>query len=564
MLAELSVENLALIDRLNLCLAPGFDVLTGETGAGKSLIVGAIGALLGDKVDLAVMGRGDLPLRIEGIFQLDGERNAKLESLLSNHGLDGDEGGLLILSREVKPGGRSVARINQRAVPLSLLKAVGHLLVDIHSQAEHFSLLDPEQHLDLLDAYAGLGALCSEMAAKYAELSFVERELSKLEREERLMRRDRELLNFQVEEIEAANLKPGEEEELQKQRAILLNREKLSESCESAYQILYGAEAGSVFDLMQRVKDELKGIAALEGDFKDSVETVENAIYNIEDLSRALHSYAQTLEYEPKYLEEVEQRLNSISHLKRKYGNSIGEILAFARDAKAKLSGMGAEDEEREQLRKKFSQLQLDTGYVANKLSVARCEAGIRLVEAIKRELAELNMSEVDFAVSAKQRESDDGLPLPDGKSYVFNPTGIDVVEFLVSTNKGEALKPLAKIASGGETSRFMLALSCALQARSPVSTLIFDEIDIGIGGRSGDIVGKKLAMLARSHQVLCITHLPQIACLADAHYKVSKEVEDGCTHIGVQRLDKAEDRAMEITDMLGKVELSPEAVAVV
>lgn len=559
MLVELSIENFALINNLTIRLGPGLNVLTGETGAGKSMIIDAISTLLGGKIEAETLRSGAKEGRIEGIFELDSERVEQIRPSLANHGVEVGEEGVAIICREIKRWGRGLARMNGRTVPLSFAKAVGSLLIDIHGQTEHLSLLEPREHLSLLDAYAGLTDLREEMAANYAELGVLERELSRLEKEKEFTEKGKELLDFQVREIESANLKPGEEEELQREREIVTNTERLKSCCDYAYRGLYES-SGAVFDLLAQVKNELKKIVALDPDLGCQLQRIDGIACEVEDLARSLQSYVQRLEYDPERLCEIEERLELLGRLKKKYGNDISQVLAFAEDARVRLADAQSGEDERGRLEARLKQLKSDTAYTAGLLSVARRGACAKLVQSVEKELTPLNMAEVNFAISVNQQESTDGLLLPDGKSYAYDHTGIDLAEFLVSPNPGEPLKPLARIASGGEISRFMLALNCVLQMVNKKATLVFDEIDTGIGGRSADIIGKKLSQLGQGHQVLCITHLPQIACYADVHLRVSKEVRGGHTFIVVHRLEKTEEKVKEIADMLVGLELSEKA----
>jgi DNA repair protein RecN (Recombination protein N) len=560
LLHELTIANFAIIERLSLTLLPGFNVFSGETGAGKSILIDAVSALLGSRVGADYVRAGTDHARVEGVFLIptDNEEKAancgRLRLLLDEYGLnEGEE--TLILSREIGASGRSVSRVNGKAVPVAVLQQVAALLVDIHGQGEHLSLLRVAEHVNLLDDYAGVRELRSQLAGEVAQLRQIRRELSDLVRDERELARRTDLLRFQIGEITSAALVPGEEETLEADKRVLSNAEALTSSANGAYEFLYEGrdEQRSVTDLLGEVCFKLGEMARLDASLEQELITAESGLAQIEDLAHSLRAYRDRIEYDPARLAEIDERIELIRTLKRKYGNSIDEILRFSEQAAAELESLAHGEERLAELQAEESRLLERIGSLAEKLSEIRSRAGGDLARDVEGELTDLNMPKARFAVSMGHNQASDGVLFSDGKRYAFDATGVDKVEFLVSPNPGEPLKPLAKIASGGETARLMLALKGILASADPVATLIFDEIDQGIGGRSGQVVGKKLWRLARGHQVICVTHLPQIACFADAHFTVAKRVVDERTLTSVSPLigDQCVD---EIVAMLGSV----------
>ncbi len=560
MLLELTITNFAIIDRLTLSFSEGFNVLTGETGAGKSIVIDAVSALLGSKLGADYVRAGADQARVEGVFLVSERDNGKLgqferiQHLLGEYGLEDGEG-TVILSREIGVSGRSVSRVNGRAVPAAVLQQIGSLLVDIHGQSEHLSLLKVSQHTELLDEYAGVHQLRAQIADKVSCLRQVRRDLQILLQDERELARRMDLLRFQADEIRAAALEPGEEEKLDLERRILSNAEMLVAAADQAYKLLYEGleEQRSVSDLLGEASLKIGEMARLDPGLQGELAAVESASFQVEEVARSLRTYRDRVDFDPARLGMIEERLELIRDLKRKYGSSIEEITRFGEQAAAELESLSHSEERLIELRDQESTLLLDIAALAEELTKARAEASAELARAMESELADLNMPKARFSVSMERSESPDGVLLSDGRRYAFDATGVDRVEFMVSPNPGEPLKPLAKIASGGETARLMLALKAILSKADPVSTLIFDEIDQGIGGRSGQVVGKKLWGLARAHQVICVTHLAQIACFADAHFSVAKQVTGDRTTTGVLALSD-ERRVDEIIAMLGGV----------
>ncbi|NOX60520.1 MAG: DNA repair protein RecN [Chloroflexi bacterium] len=551
MLLELRVRDFAIIDDLHVRFHPGFNVLTGETGAGKSIIIDAIDLLLGSRASREMVRAGAEIAGVEGLFELRGEIGQSIRERLEAEGLEGEDD-LLILAREVRATGRSVARVNGRAVAGGLLREIGGQLIDIHGQGQHLTLLNPRKHILLLDRYANLDEQRAEFAVLVARLRGVRAELARWRRDARELARRIDLLQYQVEEIDGAELEQGEDERLEAERRRLANAEMLAREGALIHQLLTeGAEgAAPALDLVSEAAGRLDKLARVDSDLTPLYEQAESLAEQLNDLSREIAAYVEGVAYDPLRLNEVEERLALIADLKRKYGDTIDEVLAFGEAARRELESLSQGEERADALEAEEERLLREIGEVAERLSQARQSAAEQLSRAVEQELADLRMGGTRFQVEMTQTPDESGCYVGDER-LAFDATGIDRVQFLISTNPGEPLRPLVKVASGGETARLMLALKNVLSRADDTPTLIFDEIDQGIGGRVGAIVGRKLRDLARSHQVLCVTHLPQIAAYADYHLAVSKIHEEGRI---VTRLTvlKGEKRVQELAAMLG------------
>ncbi len=557
MLAEIHIRNFAIIEELSLRFDEGLNVLTGETGAGKSIIIDAVSLLLGGRASTDWIRAGAERAEIEGHFVL-GARAQAIQPILEAEGLEGEDD-LLILAREVRRNGRNICRVNGRAVSLSLLSEIGQWLVDIHGQGEHLSLLRVREHVNLLDRYAGLEAERAEMARLVQALRQVRAELTDLRQDERELARRIDLLSYQVEEITEARLEPGEEEELEAERLRLANAEQLMQLAIEVTQVLEegSEEQLSAVDLLGQAVQALTRLARIDPTMAEIRQQVEELSYQLSDLARDVRHYQDGIEFNPARLAQVEERLELIYNLKRKYGDSIEEILAFAERAQAELENITHAEERIAELEAEEERLLHEIGELGRRLSEARRAAGERLARAVEQELADLRMEHARFGVDIRWQDDPEGAYVGD-RRVAFDATGLDRVEFLISANPGEPLRPLARVASGGETARLMLALKAVLSRADETPTLIFDEIDVGIGGRVGAIVGRKLWGLTapdarghRAHQVLCVTHLPQLAAYGDAHFHVLKTVEGERTLTHVRRLT-GEARVQELAAMLG------------
>jgi DNA repair protein RecN (Recombination protein N) len=535
-LSELTVRDFAIIDELHLRFAPGFNVLTGETGAGKSIIVDAVSLVLGGRGDSEFIRSGASQATIEATFALDDEAVSVIGALLEEDGLEGDDPAYLILARELRREGRNVCRVNGRSVSLKVLSAIGQHLVDIHGQTEHLSLMRVGEHVDLLDRYAELWPLRNQVADLVRQLQAVRRELVALRRDERELARRVDLLQYQVSEIEGANLELGEEQELLEERTRLTNAEQLRELADQAQVALFegGEERESALDQLQVALRALSGLGRLDPSTEGLREAGEALGYQLEDLASSLREYRDGIESNPRRL-------------------------AFADRARLELETIEHSEERIAELEADEERLLGMVGEVGAELSDRRREAGERLSEGIEAELDELSMARARFGVGLDWRDDPAGAHA-DGRRVAFDTTGLDRVEFLIAPNVGEPLKPLVRIASGGETSRLMLALKTVLAQADRTPTLIFDEIDAGIGGRIGAVVGRKLWDLTagdgeqtRCHQVLCVTHLPQLASYGDLHLHVRKGIVGERTITRVNTLDGNE-REEELAGMLGAV----------
>jgi len=554
MLTELRIRNFAIIDQLELQLGPGLIILTGETGAGKSIILDAVVMLIGGRADVTVIRAEAEAAFVEGGFSLQGPAKEAVLEILKREELLEDEH-FVTLTREVRREGRSIARVNGRMVNVALLKELGARLVDIHGQAEHLSLLDSHAHLGLLDRFADLGGGLDGYRQTYRQLQAVRHELETLRQAQEDADRRIELLTWQAEEIEAARLKPGEEEILRQERDRLANAEALAEYARRALTALDEGvpEAPSAADLVGQAARALAGLAKIDSARAELANQAALLEETLADLAREVRRYLEEIEFNPKRLEEVEERLTLIHSLTRKYGGSIEKALAFGVEARKQLESISHASERIGELEAQENALLAKLAEQGGMLSRKRREAAQRLSKGIESELDDLRMAAAQFGVDFQVRPDARGLPLEDGQRVAFDQNGYDRVEFLIAPNPGEGLKPLAKIASGGETSRLMLALKHVLARADEIPSLIFDEIDQGIGGRVGLTVGYKLWNLARNHQVFCVTHLPQLAAFGDQHFQVQKVIQGERTLTRVEALS-GEARLLELAQMLGEV----------
>jgi DNA repair protein RecN (Recombination protein N) len=564
MLTELVVDNFAIIEHLELNLASGLITFTGETGAGKSIIIDAVEALMGERADVTFVRSGSERAVVEGVFQLSPAAFQPLIDILRREELL-DEAEYLTLEREIRNNGRSVARVNGHSVNASLLKEIGEYLIDLHGQSEHLSLLRVNQHLGLLDSYAeaadlrlggaGLAELRRTYQDIYRQLQQIAKELEQVRLSEQDSARRSDMLTYQINEIEAAHLKDGEEEKLRDERNRLANAEGLASAVQESLLALDEGtpESPAATDLLGQVVHALNGLARLDPSQTALLDSAQAIFDNLSDLSRSLRLYLEEIEFNPKRLDQVEERLALIHTLKRKYGDSIAAILEFAQKAGAELDSITHAGERIEKLEKERNKLLAQLGQAGMALSQLRKSAAGKLSQAIENELFDLNMTGAQFKVDFQTRPNPEGAPVENGERLAFDANGLERVEFLIAPNPGEGFKPLAKIASGGETSRLMLALKNVLAQADQIPTLIFDEIDQGIGGRIGTIVGQKLWNLARAHQVLCITHLPQLAAFGDQHFQVQKLVSGERTTTQVKDL-AGEARVLELAQMMGDI----------
>ncbi len=557
MLTELHIQNFAIIDKLDLKLGQGLIILTGETGAGKSIILDAVEMLVGGRADAAVVRTDSDSALVEGVFMLIGPEKVAVNAILTREDLL-DDSEYVTLTREVRREGRNVARVNGRTVSTSLLKEIGASLVDIHGQSEHLSLLDPRAHLGLLDRYSESTKPLSEYRLDYQKLLNVRRELNEIRQAQADADRRVEMLTFQAEEIEAAKLKSGEDEDLRKERDRLANAESLAQFAQQALEVLDegSQESAAASDLIGQAARALAGLARIDSAQMELVNQSALLEDMLAELVRSVRDYLDAIEYNPRRLDEVEERLNLVHSLTRKYGGpsgGISGILKFGEEARRQLENISNAGERINILKAEESSLLEVLSRQAGALSEKRKAAAEKLGKGIEIELDDLKMAAARFGVDFQTRLDPNGIAMADGSRVAFDQYGFDRVEFLVAPNPGEGLKPLARIASGGETSRLMLALKNILARADQIPTLIFDEIDQGIGGRVGLVVGFKLWHLGRNHQVFCVTHLPQLAAFGDEHYQVQKLVQADRTLTRVERLE-GEPQLLELSQMLGEV----------
>ncbi len=466
-----------------------------------------------------------------------------------------EESGFLTIGREIRSNGRSVARVNGRSVNVRLLSELSEYLVDVHGQSEHLSLLHVRQHLGLLDSYAHVEKELAEYQDAYHQLMHIRKQLAELHKAESDAARQIDVLKYQINEIEAARLHQGEEDELRAERTRLANAEGIASIIQEAIQLLDEGtpESPGVSDLIGQVTSLLNNLSRVDPQQEKLSERSQNALEELIDLAATLRDYLETVEFNPKRLDQVEERLNLIQNMKRKYGEGIPAVLGFVEQAKKQLDSITHASERITELESDENDLLIKLGKMGEFLSIQRRTAAAKLETTLETELSHLSMAGAKFKVDFSEHHSDEGVPLGDGRSVAFDSMGLEHVEFLVAPNPGEGLKPLVKIASGGETSRLMLAIKNVLAQADKVPTLIFDEIDQGIGGRVGLVVGRKLWELGRRHQVLCVTHLPQLAAFGEQHLRVLKQVHDGRTETQVEALT-GDARLCELAQMMGEV----------
>jgi DNA repair protein RecN (Recombination protein N) len=545
MLKELSIRNLAIIDQLRVQFGPGLNVLTGETGAGKSIVVDALNLALGERASGDLIRTGSDEAVVEAAFELNSHGPAVVRNILSGQGIEIGPDDDLIVRRLISASGKNKVYINGSLATLSTLASVGVHLADIHGQHEHQSLLVTDQQREMLDAFSGLLKLRDAFGSLYGRYNDLRRELADHEAGESEKAQREDLLRHQVNEIEAARLKDGEDDELAAEQRVMANAEKLAGLAASADAVLYSGE-GSVLAGLKRALTSVRDIAVIDSTLEPVQELLDSGRAQIEEAARAVSAYAERVEIDPVRLEAIGDRLDLIQKLKRKYGSTIAEIVAFGGKAAGELSKIERSGEERERLRKEISGLRDHITARAGELTKKRTVAAKDLEKRVEAELGHLGMKRTTFQVRITQEH---GIDTNDGLKVTAQ--GADRVEFVISPNPGEEPRPLARIASGGELSRIMLALKTILAEGDPIPTLVFDEVDAGIGGAVADEVGRKLRKIAGRRQVFCITHLPQIACMATSHFGVAKSVRRDRTSTEVRLLEPQE-RVDEIARMLG------------
>lgn len=551
MLEELRIRDFAIIDDLTLQFTSGLVVFTGETGAGKSIILDALGAILGARVDTTSIRKGADRAIVEGFFRLDGPEREPVTALLEREGLL-EEPDRLWLGREIRAEGRTIARVNGRTVSLSVQAELGEALVDVHGQSDHLSLLKVRNHRDLLDRFAHDQQNLGNYQVQFKEWSALGRQFTELKTIEQTARDRADMLKYQIQEIGDARIKLDEEEHLAQERTRLMNAETLSSLSQSALVLLDEGPEGSsaATDLLGQAAHDLAELARIDPQMQALAQQAEDALSSVSDLTYELRGYMEGIEFNPSRLDQIEERLDLFHRLKRKYGGSLVSVSAHLRAATNELEKVEGVEGQIKEVEQKIAQLKEKLSKAALQLSDQRKLAANQLAEGVEQQLHLLEMQKARFKVAQAVVETDQGLHIGDRK-LAFDAGGVDQIEFLIETNPGEDFKPLAKTASGGETSRLMLALKTVLAEVDHIPTLVFDEIDSGIGGRVGMTVGEMLRKLGMQHQVLCVTHLPQLAAFGDLHFHVSKRSEDGRTSTQVEQL-QGEARVEELAAMLG------------
>ena len=547
MLSDLTIRNFAIIDRIQARCGPGLNTLTGETGAGKSILVDAINLLLGTRASSEMIRTGQEEASVEAFFDLEEGRKFPL---LKNIGLKESEG--LQVRRLIHHSGKSRAFLNGTPITLHMLEGLGEELIHIYGQHEHQHFLDPLRHIDILDSSGGLLARRAQFQEGYARWAKAASELGELTSRQKQRLERIEFLAFQSAEISRANLKPGEDQELAGERVRLVHSEKLHSIAHFGSEVLYG-ESGSVAERLKSTLQRLKEGAKVDPALGPLATSVESILFQSQDVASSLRAYREKVYFDPKRLEVIEARLDELNRMKKKYGPSLADVLAYKEKIDGERKSLGSLEESICQWERAAAEEFARTAEMARDLSSERKGVARDLGVKLEKELSTLGMKKVRFRIEVL---SEEGNGADRGPRPRLNEKGMDRVEFLLSPNPGEDLKPLAKIASGGELSRIMLAMKRIFAEESAVRTLIFDEVDAGIGGGIAEIVGRKLKEISRQHQVFCITHLPQIACFADSHYRVSKKESGGRTYVEVKELTD-EERLEEIARMLGGVKIT-------
>ncbi len=539
MLEEISIRNYALIEELTAEFHPSLNVLSGETGAGKSIIVGALGLLLGEKGDISAIRTGTDEAEVSGVLRVDG--NEDVRAWLQEREIQ-PEDGTILLRRTLKAGGRGSSFIQSHKATRQDLQDLTSFLIDMHGQHEHQSLFSIDNHRKLLDRYAGNEELAAELYEEFYRLSGLRKELEELNASERELLREKELLEHAIREIEAAQLKVGEEEELEQERRLLNQHERLFELFSTVHGSLAEARGGAVARIREAV-DALRGISEIMPEISQELSRLESTFYEVEDIEAVVRERREELRFSPERLDECQERIQLIHRLEKKYGDTIEDVIQYGQNAADKLEGMEHREERKVELEGRIETLQSQVLALARDLSSKRKQAAKNLEEKLQKVLRALGMPKANFHIQTAYREGKEGR-------HSCGPYGFDRIEFLISPNEGEPLKPLREIASGGEISRIMLALKSVFSQSDRVGCLIFDEIDAGIGGEVAVAVGGHLADLGADKQVLCITHLASIAVRADNHIRVEKKEREGRTYTDIRTIE-AEERIAEIARML-------------
>jgi len=552
MLQQLEIQNIALIDNICIELGEGLNILTGETGAGKSIIIDSINAILGERISKDLIRTGTDRASIQAVLKVERDRVA---DILENAGIEPEEDDTLIISREFNISGKNNCRINGRLVTASLLKEIGERIIDIHGQYDNQSLLKVENHIELLDSFGGerIDTLKHQYNSQLAHYKAVKSRIKALsgdigEREKKI-----DLFRFQIDEIRKSKLKAGEEEELAKKRELLVNSEKIVDSLSRAYELLYSGNSikKSAYDVINEALYKLDEISELDDRYENYAEKLRDIYYQVEDLTEQIRKERDGIEFDQEVLEKIDERIDILYKLKRKYGNSVEQVLEYCEKTERELEEIIKSEETVNSLLEELSKINTELFRTAGLIHSERVNAARVLESKIGSELGDLEMKRAQFEVEIK---FDDESSSDDKRKFTIN--GLDRVEFLISPNVGEPLKSLSKIASGGEMSRIMLAIKTILANVDRIPTLIFDEIDIGVSGKVSQRIGEKLSFLSKNHQVICVTHLAQIACMADNHFLIEKISDKNSTRTLVKKL-QGEQISNEIARIIGGATIS-------
>ena len=535
MLSLLHIENIAIIEQADIVLQPGFTVLTGETGAGKSIIIDSIGAIMGQRTSRELIRNGAKKGFVSAVFE---DIPPALQKQLEELGLDTEDDGTVRIQRELSAEGRSVCRINMRPVPASVLKTISPYLINIHGQHDGQKLMQEEYHIDFLDSFCESEPLLEQFRPMYTRLHALRSKIRELEKSGQQREQRIDMLRYQLDEIAAAELKPGEEEELTERRQFFENAGKLAYALQSATMLLSGDEdEDGAYDLLSQAADELSDVAALSKELHGISKKADELRYQLDDLAASVAMMASDVDFSEAERDAVEERLDVIYRLRRKYGDTVEEVLAYCDRASSELEELENADDRKEELIAEYRQTLAAARELAGELSRRRKEAAIELEARIVEQLKDLDMPKVRISIQVSTQTK-------------LNTHGMDEVRFLISTNPGEPVKPLSKIASGGELSRIMLAIKNVLTQSEDVGTLIFDEIDTGVSGRAAQKIAWKLGEISRSKQTLCVTHLPQLASMVDHHLLIKKSLSEEYTYTDVFSLNE-EERVQELARML-------------
>lgn len=536
MLTSLKIENVAIIESAAIEFGCGLNVLTGETGAGKSIVIDSINAILGERTSRDIIRTGAQSAKVYAVFE---DVNAKVRKFLDENGIDCDDG-VLIINRTLSREGKNICRLNGAPVTVSMLREIGSELIDIHGQHDNQALLSPEKHCGFVDSFAGNAEIIADYREKYGRLCEVRSKLKKLTTDESSKSQRIDFLTYQIDELEKAEITPCERDELKARKTLINNSQKVIESLNVAYEALKADGAG--IDMITDAESEISDASAYMEALGEASEKITDIRYELEDIAETVRDAMSEVDFDQSELEEIDERLDLLYRLSKKYGNTEEEMLEYLEKAKTELDNIAFSEEKVKELQKQEKEALAETEAAAKKLTESRKTAGEKLSEAICSELEFLDMPNVRFVVKC----DDIGL----------TENGKDEIEFLISANVGEEPKPLAKIASGGELSRIMLAIKNVLAEADGVDTMIFDEIDTGVSGRAAQKIAMKLRSASKGRQVICVTHLAQIAAQGDVHLYISKSVSDGKTYTNIKSLIE-EDRVAEIARIMGGMEIT-------